>query len=154
MPYHDINLDFDEDDFSWSAFAGIQATDTLAVEASYNNFGDFDTSRTFDLTQTDIDAELTGYDVMGVLSLPMGPLRLYGKAGVVYWDARATARIQPPFGSGFSVDDDDNGTDLAFGGGLEFRISPALSLRGELEWFDIEDTEEVWFASAGIAYRF
>jgi opacity protein-like surface antigen len=152
--FDDINLDFDEDDFSWSAFAGIQATEMFGIEASYNDFGNFDVSREFDLTRSDIDAELTGYDVMGVLSLPVGPLRLFGKGGIVFWDARATAQILPPVGPGFELREEDNGNDLAFGGGLEFKLGPTLSLRGEVEWFDIEDTQEVWFASAGFSFRF
>lgn len=152
--FDDINLNFDEDDFAWSGFAGIQATDLFAIEASYNDFGNFSTSRELGLTRTDIDAELTGYDVMGVLTLPLGPLKLFGKAGIVFWDAEATAQILPPAGPGFQVREDDDGNDFALGGGLEFRLGPALSLRGELEWFDIEDTEEVLFVSAGMVYRF
>ncbi len=152
--FDDVNLDFDDDDTSWSAYAGVQATDFFGIEASYNHFGDFGVSRTFDLTRTDVDAELTGYDIMAVLSVPAGPVRLFGKAGLVFWDAKATARILPPVGPGFELREDDNGNDPAFGGGLEFSLGPNLALRGEIEWFDIEDTEELWFASAGITFRF
>lgn len=152
--FDDFNLNFEEDDASWSAFMGVQATESFAIEASYNDFGDFNSSRNFDLTQTTINAELTGFDVMAVLAIPVGPLRLYGKGGLVYWDAKAVAQILPPVGPGFQVSEDDNGTDLAFGGGLEFRLGPQLALRGEVEWFDIEDTEEVYFASIGFSYRF
>lgn len=152
--FDDINLDFDEEDFSWSAFAGVQATDTFAIEASYNDFGNFDVSREFDLTRTEIDADLTGYDIMAKLGVPLGPLTLYGKGGIVYWDAEATARILPPVGPGFDVRERDDGTDIAFGGGLEFALGNDLALRGEVEWFDIEDTEEVWFASVGLTFRF
>lgn len=152
--FDDVNLDFDDDDTSWSAYAGVQATDFFGIEASYNDFGDFGVSRIFDLTQTDIDAELTGYDIMAVLSVPAGPLRFFGKAGLVFWDAKATARILPPVGPGFELSEDDDGNDLALGGGLEFSLGRNLALRGEIEWFDIEDTEELWFASAGITFRF
>jgi len=152
--FDDASLDFDDDDFSWSAYAGVQATDWFGIEASYNAFGEFDVAREFDLTRTTIDAELTGYDVMAVLSAPLGPLRFYGKGGIVYWDAEATARILPPVGPGFELREDDNGTDLAFGGGLELALGRALALRGEIEWFDIENTEQVWFASAGLTFRF
>lgn len=152
--FEDFNLNFEDDDASWSAFAGVQATETFAIEASYNDFGDFNSSSNFDLTQTDVDAELTGYDVMAVLTVPVGPLRVFGKGGLVYWDSKAVAQIFPPVGPGFQLREEDNGTDLALGGGLELRLGDALSLRGELEWFDIEDTEEVYFASLGFTYRF
>lgn len=152
--FDDFNLDFDDEDTAWSAFAGVQATEMFGIEASYNDLGSFSDSREFDLTQTNVDAELTGYDVMGVVKLPLGPLKLFGKAGVVFWDAEATAEVFPPLGPGFSVREDDDGNDLAFGGGLEFTLTPSFSLRGEVEYFDIEDTEEVWFASAGLTYRF
>lgn len=152
--FDDFNLDYDESDFGWSAHAGIQATDFFAIEASYNDFGAFSETREFDLTQTDVRADLTGYDVMAVLSIPLGPLSLYGKGGVVFWDAKATAQILPPVGPGSIVSAEDTGNDLAFGGGLEFQFTPTLALRGEIEYFDIEDTEEVWFASVGLTYRF
>lgn len=152
--FDDFNLDFDEQDTAWSAFAGVQATEMFGIEASYNNLGSFSESREFDLTQTNIDAELTGYDVMGVLKLPLGPLHLFGKAGIVFWDAEATAQVFPPVGPGFEVQEDDDGNDLAYGGGVELTLTPAFSLRGEVEYFDIEETEEVWFASVGLTYRF
>ncbi|MEQ8206207.1 MAG: outer membrane beta-barrel protein [Woeseia sp.] len=152
--FDEFDLNFDDEETSWSAFAGIQATDNFAIEASYNDFGDYNVSRNFDLTQTNIDATLTGYDVMAVLSAPIGPLRLFGKAGLVFWDADVTALIQPPVGSGFQLREQDSGNDLAFGGGLEFSLSPNLAIRGEMEWFDIEDTEEVWFASIGLRFNF
>lgn len=152
--FDDVGLDFDENDFSWSAYAGVQAGNSFAIEASYNDFGSFDVASEFDLTRTEIDAELTGYDIMAVLAVPAGPLRLYGKAGVVYWDAEATAQIVPPVGPAFGLREEDDGFDLAVGGGLEFSLGPDLALRGELEWFDIEDTEQVWFASVGLTFRF
>lgn len=152
--FDDVGLNFDENDFAWSAYAGVQATEMFAIEASYNDFGRFGVARDFDLTRTEIDAELTGYDVMAVVGLPAGPLRLYGKAGVVYWDAEATAQIVPPAGPAFQLREQDDGFDLALGGGLEFSLGPDLALRGELEWFDVEDTETLWFASVGLTFRF
>jgi opacity protein-like surface antigen len=152
--FEDINRDFDDDNAAWSAFAGIRATDTFGIEASYNDFGDFSESREFDLTRIDVDADFTGYDVMGVLTLPLGPLRLFGKAGVVFWDAEAVAQIAPPVGPAFEQRSSDDGTDLAYGGGLEFTLTPAFALRGEIEYFDIDDTDQVWFASVGLSYRF
>ncbi len=152
--FGDFNLDFDDDETSWSAFAGVQANDWFGVEASYNDFGDYGLATEFDLTRTTIDANLTGYDVMAVLSVPAGPLRLFGKAGLVFWDVEATAVVQPPVGPAILISEDDNGNDTAFGGGLEFSLSDSLALRGEIEWFDIEDTEQVWFASVGLTVRF
>ena len=152
--FGDFNLDFDDDETSWSAFAGVQATDWFGVEASYNDFGDYGLATEFDLTRTTIDASLTGFDVMAVLSVPAGPLRLFGKAGLVFWDVEATALVQPPVGPALQFTENDDGNDLAFGGGLEFSLSDSLALRGEIEWFDIEDTEEVWFASVGVSVRF
>jgi len=152
--FRDINLNFDENDTGWSAFAGLQLTQMLAVEGSYNNFGKFSTSQNFDLTRTDVDAELTGYEIFGVLSVPVGPVDFYGKAGVVFWDAEASARIQPPVGSPILINGDSDGNDLAFGAGLRFFLTDEIALRGEVEWFDIEDTEQVSFVSAGLSWRF
>ena len=150
----DDYFDFDDDDTAWSVFAGVQANDWFGVEASYNDLGRYDESAVIDLTETSIDAELTSYDVMAVLSLPAGPLRVFGKAGVVFWDADVLAQVNPPVGPGLQVRDDDSGNDLGLGAGLELALSDSLALRAEYEWFDIDNTDKVWFGSVGISVRF
>lgn len=147
-------FDFDDDDVAWSVFAGVQANDWFGVEASYNDLGHYDETGVFDLSPTRIDAELTSYDVMAVLSAPAGPLRLFGKAGVVFWDADVLAEVNPPVGPGLRFRDDDSGNDLALGAGLEIALGESLALRAEYEWFDIDDTEHVWFGSVGVSVRF
>ncbi len=152
--FDDINLDFDESDTAWSGFAGFQVNPMFGVEASYNNFGNFATENLFDLTRTEVDSDFTGFDVFGIVTVPIGPLSVFGKAGVVFWDSDATAIISPPVGSPFRFDQDDDGTDFAFGGGAEIALSDTLSVRGEVEWFDIDSTEEVLFTSVGLSFRF
>ena len=47
-----------------------------------------------------------------------------------------------------------DGEDLALGIGARFNSGSALGMRAEFEWFDIDDADAVWIASAGILFRF
>ena len=93
--------------------------------------GNLGETREFDLTERTVAADLTGNDIMSVLSVPLGPLSLYGKGGIVFWDTRATALIVPPVGPPSQLRRRDDGNDLAFGGGMQLELTPAFALRGE-----------------------
>lgn len=125
------NLNFDENDFAWKAFAGYQLISLLAVEGGYVDFGA--------PSSGGLKVDTTGWDAFGVLGLPIGPLRLFGKLGAIYWD------------SDFSGGSNDDGTDLAAGAGLEFELF-GLGVRGEVEYFDALD--DIFMLSVGATYTF
>ena len=152
--FDDISFDFDESDTAWSGYAGVEFAPGFAIEVSYNDFGAFSARNVFGGIITDVDSEFTGYDVFAKLALPVGPVDLFGKAGIVFWDAEVTAVVDDPFGGPLAFRDSDNGNDFAVGLGLEYPLTDVFSLRGEVEWFDIEDTEVVTFGSVGLTWRF
>ncbi len=125
------NIDFDENDFAWKAFAGYQLIQLLAVEGGYVDFGSPSSSG--------IKVDANGWDAFGVVGLPLGPFRLFGKLGAIYWD------------SDFSGANDEDGTDLAAGFGVEFEVF-SLGVRGEVEYFDALDN--IWMYSVGATYTF
>ena len=49
---------------------------------------------------------------------------------------------------------DDDGTDLAFGLGVNYKAGEQLTLRAEGEWFDIEDTDQAWLLGFAVIYDF
>ncbi len=151
----DLNLGFDAEDAGFSAYLGYQFTPGLAVEASYNDFGEFSELSEVTLIPTRFDAEVQGVDVFAVLKIPLGPLDVYGKAGVIFWDAETTAFANSsPTGPRLLSRFDDTGTNFAFGGGAEVFITDDLSLRGEIEWFDLEDAGTVSALSVGLSFHF
>ena len=125
------DLDFDESDVAWKVFGGYQLIGLLAFEGSYVDFGS--------PSAGDLKVNTTALDLFGVVGLPVGPVRLFGKLGAVYWDADIKGG------------EDDDSTDLAAGLGLEFELA-SFGIRGEVEYFDALD--DVYMLSVGATYTF
>jgi opacity protein-like surface antigen len=128
--------DFDGEDTAFKLVAGIRPLDWLAVEAAYVNFGEPDDT----VLGLPLEAEGDGISAFAVGFLPTGPVDLFAKAGLISWDSK--------IGGSF----DDDGTDLAYGAGLQFRVL-GLSIRAEYEKFDISDVD-LDMISIGLTYTF
>jgi hypothetical protein len=127
------NFKFDEDDFAWKVFAGYHFLQFFAVEGAYRNLG----SPSVGI----VKVEPTGFDVAGIAGLPLGPIYLFGKLGVIYWDADL---------SGLNASSED-GTDYEVGIGGSIDLWK-IQLRAELEYFDIEEGSLMY--TLGAAWRF
>ncbi len=135
---------FDEDDFGFKAFGGYEfnlPVITLGLELGYVDFG----APAGDVAGTQFEVEADGIAGFGTAGFDLGPLGIYGKYGMISWDASTSI-------DGFDAGSDD-GTDPAYGVGLKFGVGP-LEVRGEYEIFDIEDSEDVTMLSVGLVWRF
>jgi len=130
------SADFKGDDTGYKLIAGIRPLDWLAVEASYVNFGKPEDT----VAGTKVKAEGDGISAFAVGFLPVGPVDLFLKGGLINWDSKL---------AGF----DENGTDFAYGVGAQFRIL-GLSLRAEYEIFDAKDVKDLNMLSIGVTYTF
>ena len=144
----------DSDDTGWSAHLGMPFGDYFAVEVGYTDLGAYSELFPLPPLTANLDAELAGFDAFGVVSIPAGPMRIFGKAGVIFWEAETEALLEDTFGVPQRFRRDEDGTDLALGLGAEVDIGENLALRGEFEWFDVEDTDQVSFFSIGVSFRF
>jgi hypothetical protein len=136
--------DFDENDFGWKLLAGYEfefAVISLGVEASYVDFG----SPSGDVLGSQIEVDADGFAGFGTLGFNLGPVGVFGKVGVISWDASITV-------DGFNAGSDD-GTDPAYGIGAKFGLGP-VDIRAEYEIYDIEDSEDVAMVSVGLVWRF
>lgn len=143
-PIGDGTFTFDESDFSWKAFGGVNfdlPVIQLGIEAGYVDFGG--PSMTFAAEKFGVD--VTAWDAFGVAGFNLGPVKLFGKLGVISWDAEATI-------AGIEAGSDD-GTDTAYGVGAAFELG-SFQIRAEYEAFDISDIEDLYMLSAGFAYTF
>ncbi len=121
--------------------------------------------------QIDTEVEIDGLQVYLVGYWPLGKsLELFGKVGMLAWDrdslvideiAVLTPVDQPTVpeirldGEPFTqIAVSDDGEDLALGAGVNIAAGERISLRGEFEWFDIEDTSQAWLASVSLLYAF
>jgi outer membrane immunogenic protein len=137
-------FEFDESDFAWKVFGGFDFDLTvlaLAIEGGYVDLG----SPSGPVEDTEIGLDVTGWDVFGVVSFELGPIGLFGKAGMISWDADTTIDALEVGG--------DDGTDPAYGVGARFKFD-ALEIRGEYEYFDIDTAQDVYLLSAGVVWRF
>jgi opacity protein-like surface antigen len=122
-------LSFDGNDLGYKVFAGwnfaILELVTLGVEAGYVDFGEPDDDGN--------DVEANGFDAFGVAGVQLGPVQVFGKLGMIAWDADGR------------FDDDsvsDDGTDLAYGVGAGLQFG-SIGIRAEYEMFDIDGSEGV-----------
>jgi opacity protein-like surface antigen len=135
-------LDFDGDDTGYKIIAGIRPLDWLAIEANYVNFGEPDDSPGGVRLRTKGDG--LGAYALGLFAV--GPVDLFAKAGVVRWNSELR---HPQLGR---LDDDD-GTDFAYGVGVQFRLL-SLGVRGEYEVFDIDGVDKANMISLSVTYTF
>lgn len=128
--------DFDGDDLAFKLIAGIRPLDWLGVEAAYVNFGEPEDT----VVGTKLKADGDGISAFAVGFLATGPVDLFAKVGLISWDSKISGSF------------DDDGTDLAYGAGAQFRVL-GLSIRAEYEKFDISDVD-LDMISVGVTYTF
>jgi hypothetical protein len=131
----DNNVSLDASDTAFKAFVGyrfnIIPIIDLAVEGGYTDFGK--------PTQSNVSFKLHGYDAAGLLIFPIGPIDLYGKVGMLSWNAS---------GGGTS-----SGTDPFYGVGAGFNIWK-IGIRAEYERYQIKDTDKVQMYSLNALFMF
>lgn len=135
----DVDLDFDEDSDASKLFAGWRFNSFIAAQLDYIDFGD----STMALELLDVEADADGLAPYVVGTLPLGPIELFGKAGVVFYDVDVMA-------DGESLID-ESGQNAVYGGGLGVTVLDRLALRAEYEVIDIsefDDAEAVWVTAA------
>lgn len=129
---------FDEGDTAWKLFAGFHFLQFFAVEAAYRDLG----SPSETIEGSDVKVDPTAFDVAGLVGVPLGPIYLFGKLGVVWWDADVTVD---------NIEFSDDGTDYEAGIGISADIAK-IQLRGEIEYIDAADGTLMY--TVGAAWRF
>jgi opacity protein-like surface antigen len=139
---NECNNTFGDNQFAWNVFAGYSFTDAVAVELSYQDWGDFK-NNAFGLT--DVKLNPTMFNVMAVGTAPIaGDFSAFGKVGISF------ASVDGSEG-GFS--DTTSSQDLALGGGVQWDIGN-FGVRAEALWVNLEDTDKaLTFGLAGL-YKF
>ena len=137
----DVKLDFDANATAYKLIAGWRFLDWLAVEGNYVDLGSGDDN----VAGEKIESDVSGVSLAAVGFLPVGPVDLFAKVGAISWDAELDSETLG------SISDD--GTDLTYGVGAQFRIW-SLSLRAEYERFDISEADTVDLVSVGVTWTF
>jgi hypothetical protein len=129
--------DFKGEDTGYKFIAGIRPLDWLAIEASYVNFGEPDDT----VGSVQLEADGDGFSGFVVGFLPLGPVDLFAKGGLITWDSNISGRL------------DGDGTELAYGVGAQFRVW-SIGIRAEYEIFDVDDLDDLSMVSIGATFTF
>ena len=135
-----IRCDFS--DTGLKIFGGYQATESVGIEVSFVDFGEF-TATGSGGTAT---IEVSGFSVVGTGTVPVTErFGLFGKVGLLRWDGEARA-------SGGSLAEDD-GTELTYGLGAKMKVTERVGVR--VEWERFSDNEDALsLLSGGVVLSF
>ncbi len=128
----------DDSDIGYKVFGGFKFT-MLAVEAGYVDFGVIE--------EGDASVEVGGFNAFGILSMGLGPVEIFGKAGAFVWESdyrdysAAAARYE------------DDGFDPVVGLGAAITLG-GLGVRAEYEYYDISEFDKVSMLSLGATFWF
>jgi hypothetical protein len=140
---------FSDGDTAYKLFAGFRFLNFLAVEAGYVDLGDpNDIIASIEGDELQVQIGVKGWDAFAVGMLPIGPVDLFAKVGVVSWDADIRAVLDDVIDN-----DSDSGTDAAYGIGVALRLG-GVSLRAEGEQFNIAEADDVYMFSVGATFTF
>lgn len=127
----------DGDDTGFKVIAGIRPLDHFGVEVNYVDLGE--------VSDGEYKAESDALSAYAVGFLPVGPVDLFAKAGLVNSDTSLKGSVGEVFKS--------DGTDFSYGAGVQFRLL-SLSARIEYEIYDVDNVKDLNMLSVGLTYTF
>lgn len=131
----------DDSDVGFKIFGGVSLNQYFSAEFGYVDLGEV----SFSGPGGSAAVEADGFQLAALGIYPIDQFSLHGKIGWFFWDASLTSNV------GISADDD--GSDLMFGAGGSWHVTPQISIRGEWERFDF-DGDDVDMFSASVIYNF
>jgi OOP family OmpA-OmpF porin len=124
-----------DSDTSFKLFGGYAFNSNFTLEGGYASFGEYDADYIV-ASSENIEVSALYVAVMG--SIPLGPVSLFGKAGLAHW------YVDRSDSDGFSWwSEDATGIDPMFGAGVKIEASGNFALRAEFERFlDVGDRSD------------
>ncbi len=133
-------LGFSDTPFSFKVFGGYEVNENFALDVAYFSTLDDGSDVDFGIP---VIVSLDGFTIRAVGAYPTSDkFSLLGSVG--YWDGDVEASLL-----GISATASEDG--LTWGVGGKYRFE-SVSIRGEFEWFDSDDT--IWAILVGIQVNF
>lgn len=149
-----IVVNIDDSSSAGKIFAGYNINEYFGVEFAWHNLGRFDATQTVIATGVEvasITAKFSGYTIAGVARYPINygyikNLDIFAKVGAFIWEYDLENRVT-------NTEDNDDGTDIMFGLGLNYNVYGDIDLRLEWERVSIDNTDNN-ILSFGFSYNF
>ncbi|MBB3048874.1 opacity protein-like surface antigen [Litorivivens lipolytica] len=147
------NVDVDDSSNALVFGFGYRATANVGFEIQRVDFGTLDADATSDGSGAvwsaggvNSEIEVTGLTIGANFIAPVQPgLELYGRLGLLQWDAEVSITNNSLSGSG-----DDDGNDSYYGFGAAFSLSEAVQLTADFTRYDVDGDD---FDLIGIGVR-
>jgi OOP family OmpA-OmpF porin len=123
----DVDLDFDTDEDATKIFAGWRFNRFFALQLDQYDFGDSSLA----VNSLPLTAETEGTAASIVGTLPLGPVELFARAGVMWYDVTVDL-------DGSDVID-ESGNDNVFSAGIGFILADRFNIRLEYEEIHLDD---------------
>jgi hypothetical protein len=136
------DLDFNSGDDALKVFAGWRFNRFFAAQLEYTDFG----TTNAQLAAGNISADTTGITPSVVGTLPLGPVELFARAGMMFYDLNVNSNTNTPRNV-----IDTNGHDAVYGAGIGITVAKRVNLRAEYERIqisDLNDANAVWLTAA------
>jgi OOP family OmpA-OmpF porin len=133
------NIDFDRNRDATKIFAGWRFNPFVAVQLDRMDFGKSLSAQRL----LNVSSKTTGWVPSIAGTLPIGPIELFARAGIIYYDLTVTGN------SGNLVD--TSGHDPLYGAGIGVTLIKHLSLRAEYDRIHIkqfDNANSVWLTAA------
>lgn len=132
------NVQVSGTDFAYRLFAGLRFG-LFGAEAGFRDFGRLSESSEGGDFSTDTD----GVDAFATANFSIGPVHLFAKGGVIFWDT--TVGLD-------GVQFDSSGSDLAWGVGVAYQ-KDRFGFRLEYEAFDVSNPDDLATISLGVTFN-
>jgi hypothetical protein len=142
----DVGLELDADEDAKKVFAGWRFNRFVAAQIDYIEFGESQGAR--NTLGVGLGSDTKGFAPSIVGTLPAGPVELFARAGVIFYDIDVTTN---GLGAVPSPLIDSSGEDLVLGAGIGFDVLERFNVRAEYEQIDIDeldDADAIWLTAA------
>ena len=145
------SVDVDDENAGVKVFGGYNFNQYFGIEGGYVYLGEYDS--TFNITAPVAEASAVNSDVYGLMfagvaSFPItNNAKLFGKLGLFRWESDSSINSNL-----YAVVDDD-GTDVMFGLGANYKVTDNALMRIEWERYAL-DKSDIDLFSIGMQYNF
>jgi Outer membrane protein beta-barrel domain len=134
-----IDVDFDTDEDATKIYAGWRFNRFVAVQLDQYEFGD----STLAVNLLPLSAETEGTAASIVGTLPLGPIELFARAGVLWYDVNVDLNGRDVI--------DESGNDNVYSAGLGFVLADRFNIKLEYEEVHLDgvydDANAVWISA-------